>query len=410
MSVFFRPYEGKRPYLFISYSHRDSEKVLDAITRLDHRRLRLWYDEGIPAGSDWPANIERHMRDCAAVLFFRSVTALASPNCFSEIKTAVSLGKPLWIVQLDHSPVPDEWATLIGQGTLLSSDPEAEKQVEAVLGAKRIGRAFYRKWTEKVRWDRIGLALSLLLFLAASLGLWQFMNGYFDPWIVQPTAQRTPRPTPTASPTPTPEPTASPTPIPTPDISAYEGLFKVEFPDRQQERAVQDALGHTGEVQYSELFDVAALYFCGHMTLDAANVQKVHYADGAIRVGKGALGLGSVSDLGVLGRMSRLERLALIRQPVSDLSALDAETLVLLGELSLAGCEQVQIGTLPALPSLETLHLEFSGVRDLTALSGLPRLRRVTVSPDMLPLTVDSEIPYLLELVTDVAPMGTPAP
>ena len=52
MNTFFRPYEGKRPYVFISYSHRDSETVLNLLSVLNERKLRLWYDEGIPAGSD----------------------------------------------------------------------------------------------------------------------------------------------------------------------------------------------------------------------------------------------------------------------------------------------------------------------------------------------------------------------
>ena len=81
MSTFFRPYEGRRPYCFISYSHRDSETVLNVLSVLNDRKLRLWYDEGIPAGSDWPKSIEQHMRECAAVLFFLSGTALSSPNC-----------------------------------------------------------------------------------------------------------------------------------------------------------------------------------------------------------------------------------------------------------------------------------------------------------------------------------------
>ena len=81
MTTFFRPYEGKRSYAFISYSHRNTERVLSVITRLHEGKLRLWYDEGIPPGNDWPSNINAHMRACSAVVFFRSASALASPNC-----------------------------------------------------------------------------------------------------------------------------------------------------------------------------------------------------------------------------------------------------------------------------------------------------------------------------------------
>ena len=59
---FFKPYEGKAPYIFISYSHQDSEKVIKTIKPLQDHLYRLWYDEGIPAGSDWPRNIAVHMK------------------------------------------------------------------------------------------------------------------------------------------------------------------------------------------------------------------------------------------------------------------------------------------------------------------------------------------------------------
>ena len=88
MTEFFKPYEGKSPYLFVSYSHRDSAAVIDTIRPIHEQRYRLWYDEGIPAGSDWPRNIANHMRDCRTVLFFMSRTAIASPNCLSEMTTA----------------------------------------------------------------------------------------------------------------------------------------------------------------------------------------------------------------------------------------------------------------------------------------------------------------------------------
>ena len=61
MNRFFRPYEGKRPFLFISYAHASSEQVVETIRILHEGGVRLWYDEGIPAGSDWPANIAQHM-------------------------------------------------------------------------------------------------------------------------------------------------------------------------------------------------------------------------------------------------------------------------------------------------------------------------------------------------------------
>ena len=110
MSKYFKPYEGDRPFVFISYSHQNSETVLETITKLKDKRLRLWYDEGIPAGSDWPSNIERHMHDCEAVVFFVSGPSLISPNCLSEIRTALKKEnpKPVFFVKLEDVIIPKE--------------------------------------------------------------------------------------------------------------------------------------------------------------------------------------------------------------------------------------------------------------------------------------------------------------
>ena len=93
MSEHFKPYEGRKPFIFVSYSHRNSDRVIDTIRIVHEKMYRLWYDEGIPAGDDWPRYISDHMRDCRMVLFFLSRTALASPNCLSEISTAKKQGK-----------------------------------------------------------------------------------------------------------------------------------------------------------------------------------------------------------------------------------------------------------------------------------------------------------------------------
>ena len=84
MSRFFKPYEGGKPFLFISYPHKNSAEVLDTIRILHDKGIRLWYDEGIPAGSDWPANIARQLGDCEAVRFFLAERALAYRGIATE--------------------------------------------------------------------------------------------------------------------------------------------------------------------------------------------------------------------------------------------------------------------------------------------------------------------------------------
>ena len=57
------------------------------------------------------------------------------------------------------------------------------------------------------------------------------------------------------------------------------------------------------------------------------------------------------------------------------------------------------IAPLEDLPSLETLHLEHTGVRDLESLDGFTRLKKVTVSRDMLPLSWSADAGFSVVLV-----------
>ena len=74
---------------------------------------------------------------------------------------------------------------------------------------------------------------------------------------------------------------------------------------------------------------------------------------------------------------------------------------MLLRELSLAGSTVEELSALRELPSLEILHLEHTGVRDLSVLDALPNLKTVTVSLDMLPLRCSENAAFQVVLVRD---------
>ena len=122
MPEFFRPYEGDKPFFFVSYSHRNTDFVLETITALRQKPFLFWYDEGIPAGSDWPKNIADHMDRCSTVLFFRSQFSFGSPNCLSEIATARERGKKILCVPLDEAkPVKEreKWEAALADAEYL---------------------------------------------------------------------------------------------------------------------------------------------------------------------------------------------------------------------------------------------------------------------------------------------------
>jgi len=105
-----------------------------------------------------------------------------------------------------------------------------------------------------------------------------------------------------------------------------------------------------------------------------------------------------VQDLSVIGKMAYLEKLALVYQPLSNVGELSG--LVMLQELYLSGDRSLKsLSELTDLPRLETLHLEHSGVRDLSPLAELPSLKTVTVSADMLPLVWPETCDFTVVLV-----------
>ena len=87
------PYEGKKPYIFVSYAHKDSALVFPILEELDRRGYRVWYDDGIVPGSEWPENIAQHLDGCSLTLAFISPNSIASANCRREVTFALSKRK-----------------------------------------------------------------------------------------------------------------------------------------------------------------------------------------------------------------------------------------------------------------------------------------------------------------------------
>ena len=374
MSRFFKPYEGTKPFLFISYAHRESSQVVDTIRILHEKGYRLWYDEGIPAGSDWPANIARHMQNCERVVFFVSERALESQNCYSEIRTAARLKKPTLLVKLEDT-VPDErWTGLLDGKTEIPILETAPERADAILNSGFVPKRFLHSALESIPWERMGLVASLLLFLTAAGVLGALAGGVWNP-PPQSTLQVIAE---------TPAPSPSPTPPPVIELGAAERFFAVRFPDSQQERAVRRALGDTQEEIYRwQLADIRELFFCGNMI--AKGLENIRFdPDGTCRVNGAPVIMGQISDLSLLESAVRLEKLALICQPLKDLSSLKGH--LLLQELSLAGSTVTDLSGLRELPGLTTLHLEHTQANDLRPLEALGALKTVTVSQDMLPL------------------------
>ena len=97
----FNSYEGSKNFIFISYAHKDSEQVYPIIESLNARGYRVWYDDGISPGSEWPEYIARHIDMCDTVIFFASPNSVASENCRREINFTISRNKKFLCIILE---------------------------------------------------------------------------------------------------------------------------------------------------------------------------------------------------------------------------------------------------------------------------------------------------------------------
>jgi len=86
----FAPYEGAEPYVFVSYAHANKDKVYPIIKRLHEMGYRLWWDEGIFVGDEWPKVIGDHLRKAACMLLFMTPEAAASQWVEKEVNVAVT--------------------------------------------------------------------------------------------------------------------------------------------------------------------------------------------------------------------------------------------------------------------------------------------------------------------------------
>ena len=86
-------YVGDKPYIFISYAHKDKKEVLRYIDALEKHGFLVWFDRGVEAGSEWPEYIAQRLAGSMCVLSFISENFVDSTNCKQELTLAQELKK-----------------------------------------------------------------------------------------------------------------------------------------------------------------------------------------------------------------------------------------------------------------------------------------------------------------------------
>ena len=123
MDELLKAYRGEDKYIFVSYAHRDSADVYPAIKALKAQGFRVWYDEGIEAGSDWAKSIGTALEKASQVLYFASPVSVKSENCQREISFAKEHDIPVLTVLMGSFKMPEalQQMLFVNQGVQLGS-------------------------------------------------------------------------------------------------------------------------------------------------------------------------------------------------------------------------------------------------------------------------------------------------
>jgi pimeloyl-ACP methyl ester carboxylesterase len=101
-----RAYRGDAPYVFVCYSHADTDAVYRDIVLLSQQGLNIWYDEGISPGTEWSEELAQAINNASLVIFYASSRSSSSRHCRDEINFAHNHDKQVLAVHLEDVSLP----------------------------------------------------------------------------------------------------------------------------------------------------------------------------------------------------------------------------------------------------------------------------------------------------------------
>lgn len=422
MKTCLRPYEGTQPYIFVSYAHKNDAAVLEIIGTLQSRGFRVWYDEGIEAGSEWPESIASHLERAQLVLAFLSPAYLRSDNCRKEMHYALTKKKPVINVYLEQTELSPGMEMQIGNlfalmkytypseayfydklfsAELLDADkfageapelpskapaepPRAKKGKEKKSRAETPHRERPAKAPKPERAKKKrGIAAAVIAVVLAGCLIAAGIVGHFTGLTYRFTAK-----------------TVTVQTLPDDTVAAFQSPLL--------EQAARDYAGKPeGELTVADLKGLTALYVCGDRFWFSAPQQGVDTAVAGVEAAEVidpsgrsvTVRRGAIRDLSDLAYFPSLRELALEFQSLTTLESLPAcgvEVFDIRANrlTSLAGIEQLpkltalladgnavtELTGLGRCLNVRTLHLNGANVSDLSELRALTKLQDITLS------------------------------
>lgn len=125
-------------YMFISYAHKDIKKVYPLICGLQKNEIKVWYDDGIKPGDEWPEVIGNRITNCQLVIIMLSHNAILSANVRREITMAISEDKKIIAVLLEDVQLSPGMKLQLGLCQMIKVNEEKSliEKLQAVIKEK----------------------------------------------------------------------------------------------------------------------------------------------------------------------------------------------------------------------------------------------------------------------------------
>ncbi len=106
----FKAYNGDKPYIFISYKHKDAGIVYPMIKKFHDMGFNIWYDEGLPYGENFDIAIPEKIEGATLFVNFITQTCMECANDSNDYMIKESdIAQYLEVPILAIYPEPDEF-------------------------------------------------------------------------------------------------------------------------------------------------------------------------------------------------------------------------------------------------------------------------------------------------------------
>ena len=95
--------------LFVSYSHKDKQRVEPIVSLMEQMGRRVWMDRtDITGQAGWAGQIVRAIRECRAVVLMASPNSYTSDQVVRELYLAMNHKKTIVPIEIEPAELPDE--------------------------------------------------------------------------------------------------------------------------------------------------------------------------------------------------------------------------------------------------------------------------------------------------------------